>query len=205
MAIMPQARPFRLLEAAVLVVLAVVLVYQARSRSASSSPVADCVGLQASAETYFSPETNLEQLDIARIGQATKTIDVAMYSFTDKYVADALLAAARRGVAVRVYRDRQQFDDEQRKSGTHGTASTTAMFKDESNIQVRVKGSKELMHLKAYLIDGRLLRDGSANWSPSGLKRQDNNARFTSDANQVKVFRQIFEDMWGRDDNTEIQ
>jgi phosphatidylserine/phosphatidylglycerophosphate/cardiolipin synthase-like enzyme len=30
------------------------------------------------------------------------------------------------------------------------------------------------MHLKRYQIDGRLLRSGAANFSASGLKRQDN-------------------------------
>jgi hypothetical protein len=30
------------------------------------------------------------------------------------------------------------------------------------------------MHLKGYEIDGRLLRTGAANFSASGLKRQDN-------------------------------
>ena len=30
------------------------------------------------------------------------------------------------------------------------------------------------MHLKSYQIDGRLLRTGAANFSASGLKRQDN-------------------------------
>ncbi len=200
---MSKARPLRLLEASVVVVLAVVMVYQVRSRPAS--PVADCAGLQATAESYFSPSTNLEQLDVARIGQARTSIDVAMYAFTDKYIAEAMLAAARRGVAVRIYRDRQQFEDEQRKSGTHATPSTTGMFEGEANIQVRVKGSRELMHLKSYVVDSRLLRDGSANWSPTGLKRQDNNARFTTDANQVKAFRQMFEDMWLRDDNIKVQ
>jgi phosphatidylserine/phosphatidylglycerophosphate/cardiolipin synthase-like enzyme len=30
------------------------------------------------------------------------------------------------------------------------------------------------MHLNSYQIDGRLLRTGAANFSASGLKRQDN-------------------------------
>jgi hypothetical protein len=30
------------------------------------------------------------------------------------------------------------------------------------------------MHLESYQIDGRLLRTGAANFSASGLKRQDN-------------------------------
>ena len=79
------------------------------------------------------------------------------------------------------------------------------MLRAEPNVEVRVKGKGDLMHLKAYLIDGVLLRDGSANWSPGGLKRQDNNIRFTTDANQVKAFRQTFEDMWLRDANQEIE
>jgi phosphatidylserine/phosphatidylglycerophosphate/cardiolipin synthase-like enzyme len=61
------------------------------------------------------------------------------------------------------------------------------------------------MHLKAYVIDGSLLRDGSANWSPSGLKRQDNNVHFTSDPAQVEAFRRIFEQMWNRTDNERVQ
>jgi phosphatidylserine/phosphatidylglycerophosphate/cardiolipin synthase-like enzyme len=69
--------------------------------------------------------------------------------------------------------------------------------------QIRVKNSsrRDLMHLKAYVIDGALLRDGSANWSAAGLKAQDNNARFTNDPAEVQVFEKDFEEMWGREDN----
>jgi phosphatidylserine/phosphatidylglycerophosphate/cardiolipin synthase-like enzyme len=70
---------------------------------------------------------------------------------------------------------------------------------------VDIARSPELMHLKAYVIDGSLLRDGSANWSPSGLKRQDNNAHFTTDPAQVGAFRQAFEQMWSRTDNQRVQ
>jgi phosphatidylserine/phosphatidylglycerophosphate/cardiolipin synthase-like enzyme len=79
------------------------------------------------------------------------------------------------------------------------------MLRGQPGIQIRVKGSRELMHLKAYLIDGSLLREGSANWSPSGLKRQDNNAYFTTDPAQVAAFQQVFEQMWTRGDNERMQ
>lgn len=61
------------------------------------------------------------------------------------------------------------------------------------------------MHLKAYLVDGALLRDGSANWSNAGLKAQDNNAHFTNDPAQVQGFYATFEGMWSRTDNAEVQ
>lgn len=156
-------------------------------------------------ETHYSPGENLEQLDVARIEAAQRAINIAMYAFTDKYLADALAKAAQRGVQVRVYRDRSQFEDEERKNSERGRDSTTAMLAGQANVHIRVKGSRELMHLKAYSIDGKLLRDGSANWSPTGLKRQDNDARFTTDPVQVRAFDQAFEGLWSRRDNREVQ
>ena len=49
------------------------------------------------------------------------------------------------------------------------------------------------MHFKAYQIDGRLLRTGSANFSPSGLKRQDNDLVVIESHEAVEAFRRNFE------------
>ena len=43
------------------------------------------------------------------------------------------------------------------------------------NVEIRTKYTPAApMHLKSYQIDGRMLRSGAANFSASGLKRQDN-------------------------------
>ncbi len=157
-----------------------------------------------SAEDHYSPAENLEQIDLARLREAQHSLDIAMYAFTDKYLADAIVERARAGVKVRIYRDRSQYDQEQDRSNDK-RESTTEQFRNEANIQIRVKHSKELMHLKAYLVDGRILRTGSANWSPSGLKRQDNNAHFCTDPAQIKIYQGVFEDMWNRSDNEVVQ
>ena len=156
-------------------------------------------------EQHFSPAENLEQLDHERLERARHTIDIAMYAFTDRYLAEELVTIARRGVRIRIYRDRQQYEEEQRNARERNRPSTSEMLRGESNIQLRIKAAHELMHLKAYLVDGRLLRDGSANWSSSGLKRQDNNLHFTADPAQVRVFQQEFEQMWNRPDNEKAQ
>jgi len=44
------------------------------------------------------------------------------------------------------------------------------------------------MHLKSYVIDGTLLRTRSANWSPTGLKRQDNDLRYEVDPVLLRLF-----------------
>lgn len=157
------------------------------------------------AEDHFSPAEDIERIDVARLEQAKSSVDIAMYAFTDKYIADELKRLAERGVKIRIYRDQQQYEEEQKNASKHDGDSTTSMLTGLGNVQIRVKGHRELMHLKAYLVDGALLRDGSANWSPSGEKRQDNNAHFTADPAQVDAFRQNFAAIWGRVDNLIVQ
>ena len=65
---------------------------------------------------FYSPGTNLEWSELAQLETATHTVDVAMYSFTDRELAEELARLARRGVHVRVYRDRDQFAQEMQGS-----------------------------------------------------------------------------------------
>jgi phosphatidylserine/phosphatidylglycerophosphate/cardiolipin synthase-like enzyme len=48
------------------------------------------------------------------------------------------------------------------------------------------------MHLKSYQIDGRLLRTGAANFSASGLKRQDNDLIVIESAEAAASFKRKF-------------
>ena len=52
------------------------------------------------------------------------------------------------------------------------------------------------MHLKAYAIDGVLLRTGSANFSASGENAQDNDLIVIRDAGAAAKFDVHFERMW---------
>jgi phosphatidylserine/phosphatidylglycerophosphate/cardiolipin synthase-like enzyme len=55
-----------------------------------------------------------------------------------------------------------------------------------------------LMHLKAYQIDGRLLRTGSANCSASGLKHQDNDLVLIKSQAAAARFKAKFEAIFAR-------
>jgi phosphatidylserine/phosphatidylglycerophosphate/cardiolipin synthase-like enzyme len=52
------------------------------------------------------------------------------------------------------------------------------------------------MHLKAYAIDGVLLRTGSANLSPSGLKQQDNDLIILRDPEAAAKFEARFDKIY---------
>lgn len=156
--------------------------------------------LPATAQTVghlYSPGTNLEQAELAQLENATRTVDVAMYSFTDRYLAEELATLARRGVRVRVYRDREQFQQERR----WGAVNTNSILL-AAGVEVRVKGARDLMHLKIYAVDGRLLRTGSAKWSPTGLKRQDNDVLYEASSETVGAFERRFSELWNREGNT---
>ncbi len=61
---------------------------------------------------------------------------------------------------------------------------------------VRIKRGGPFMHLKAYDIDGTLLRTGSANFSTSGENAQDNDLIVIRDPAAAAKFDAHFERMW---------
>jgi phosphatidylserine/phosphatidylglycerophosphate/cardiolipin synthase-like enzyme len=160
---------------------------------------------------HFSPAEDLEQIDAAELRAAARRLrgtqtplNIAMYSFTDALIARLLVEEADAGTRVRIYRDGEQFEEEEHDH--HGRRSVTSMLQGHRNIQIRVKpfSRSDLMHLKCWS-DGLILRDGSANWSPAGLKRQDNEIRFTGDEKQVQEFNRDYERMWSRPGNIVVQ
>ena len=154
----------------------------------------------ASTPIYFSPETNLEEVDLALIEHAQRSIDVAMYTFTDRRIAQALRRAAERGVKIRVYRDREQYEEEQRRRST-----VPAILAGSPNITVKVKRSSKLMHEKSMLCDDSILRSGAGNWSVSAAHDQDNEVSVSADPAMVSAFARVFRAMWDRPDNARIQ
>ena len=162
---------------------------------------------------YFSPSENLERLELAELEAAAERarnsgtpLRIAVYSFTDHSLAQVLVAAADRGAVVELYRDGEQYEMEEQNGQRFHDGSVTSLFRGHQNIHVRVKPASrsDLMHLKSWT-DGTVLREGSANWSPAGLRRQDNNVRFTDSPDEIKAFVTDFETMWNRPGNLVIQ
>jgi hypothetical protein len=162
---------------------------------------------------HFSPAENLERLELAELEAAAERarnsgtpLRIAVYSFTDHPLAQVLVAEADRGAIVELYRDGEQYEMEEQNAQRFRDGSVTSLFRGHQNIHVRVKPASrsDLMHLKVWT-GGAVLREGSANWSPAGLKRQDNNVRFTDSPDEVKAFVADFETMWNRPGNLVIQ
>ncbi len=136
----------------------------------------------AAQEVHFSPEERLDAIDAALIDGAKRSIDFASYSLTDSAVLDALNAAERRGVVIRIALDPRE----------HHDFIKLGDLADD----VRIKRGGPFTHLKAYAIDGELLRTGSANFSASGERQQDNDLIVIRDAGAAAKFDVHFEGMW---------
>lgn len=54
------------------------------------------------------------------------------------------------------------------------------------------------MHLKSYQVDGRFLRSGAANFSASGLKRQDNDLIIVESPAAAAEFARRFDAIYAR-------
>lgn len=143
----------------------------------------------------YAPADDLEAIDVALIGQARKRIDFAAYVLTDLRIVEALDAAAARGAAIRLYRDGGQAALRLPKA----LAEAYDRLLARQNVEVRYKASPApFMHLKAYSVDGRFVREGAGNFSHSGLTRQDNSLIVLRCPAAVNAFQGAFDAMWRR-------
>jgi phosphatidylserine/phosphatidylglycerophosphate/cardiolipin synthase-like enzyme len=154
-----------------------------------------------SIDVIFSPQP-YDQSHLARIAElidgAQRSLDLALYSFSDAKISDALKRAVARGVSVRLIYDTASED---RKSPA-GTAS--ARLED---LGVDVRWVNKIMHHKFAIVDGA--RDGleeaadatvvtgSANWSYSAGTRYDENTVFIRHSPELALrFQREFNYLW---------
>ena len=145
-------------------------------------------GLAWGSEVYFSQEGGIQNQIIKHINLSRSTIDIAMYSFTDGDIAQALADAHDRGVVIRVIRDASQSSNKNDENGflrDHGIA-----LKEMSG-----KG-RGIFHHKFAIFDNQTLETGSFNWTTNGEKYNHENAIFFTESDLVQAFRKEFEKLW---------
>ena len=149
-------------------------------------------------EVHYAPRENLETVDVREIRNAKLSIDMAAYVLSDEQIIDALTSAAEREVVIRLYLDKSQFSEHGLRQGGPVEALLA-----HPNVLARVKSEGVLMHLKAYAVDGQVLRTGSGNFSRSGLTHQDNDLILVTDQAAVDAFEANFERIWARAKNVD--
>lgn len=107
--------------------------------------------------SYFSPSGEARDAMIREIDKAKREVLVALYYFTDPKMAEALVAAKKRGCEVRMVLDRTQANRKDSQAKTVGEAGIVVTFDRKHRI----------MHHKFCVIDRDTLMTGSQNWTES--------------------------------------
>ncbi len=121
-------------------------------------------------------------------GNARQRIDICVYTISDDRLRDAILEAHRRGVQVRVISDNDKF---------HDTGNDVGWLR-EQGVPVRLDDTAHHMHHKFAMFDGRVLANGSFNWTRSASAYNQENLTVTDDAHLVRCFSGQFEALWSR-------
>lgn len=170
---------------------------------AALAPPVALADMQRRVTIYYAPETNLEEIDIGILNQASPgvLVNFAAYVLSDYRVIDALRMAASRGVKVRIYLDPRE-TQQLKLSDKHPLVRLSRT----QNVVIKVKSEEEgLMHLKGYSIGDAILRTGSANDSVAGLSRQDNDLVLISERDAAQSFNHKFDVMWARPTNISFE
>ncbi len=106
-------------------------------------------------EVYFSPKGGATAAVVAALNAAKQTVFVQAYSFTSKDIAEALLAARKRGVVVHTILDKSD----------QGEHYSEADFLANSGISVLIDARHQIAHNKIMIIDGETVITGSFNFT----------------------------------------
>jgi len=120
------------------------------------------------------------------LSTARRSLDICVFSITNSNLAQAIISAKRRGVAVRMITD----DDQSEASNSD--------IKEliEADIDVRDDHSPYNMHDKFCIIDGRVLMNGSFNWTVAAAQHNRENVHICDTPGVVQAFQREFEHLW---------
>lgn len=126
----------------------------------------------------------LDERLVAAIDEAQESVDVAAYDFDLTSVADALIAAKKRGVRVRLVTDTDNVDERAVRNIK------------KAGIPVVDDGRGAIMHDKFVIIDVSTVWTGSWNLTENGTYRNNNNAVALQSVRLAENYATEFEEMF---------
>ncbi len=149
--------------------------------SSSSNPIP-----LNNAQAAFCPSLQCVSLVVSALDAAQERVDIAMYSFTNDEMGQALIRAKERGVEIRVLLEKQQ--------STSQYSELTPLT--NASIPVRVDSNPQLMHHKFAVIDSQYVITGSMNWTANGVKENNENVLVIHSQELNVEFEKEFEKLW---------
>jgi phosphatidylserine/phosphatidylglycerophosphate/cardiolipin synthase-like enzyme len=131
----------------------------------------------------FTPEDNITGDVVETIEDARSSVEFLMFSFTSDAIADALVAARRRGVRVRGVVESRN---------ARGSGAEQDKLRD-AGLDVLPDGNCFIMHHKVLIVDGQRVMTGSFNWSANAQEQNDENVIMVENGWLARRFQEEFE------------
>lgn len=149
-------------------------------------PHRDFVFKDQKLELWFLPSSDDPVARIKQvIASAKKTIRVAMFTWTHMDLAKSIVEASERGVKVEVVVDHY--------SGK-GAGAAVVKYLKKNKIPVGMSPGGNLLHHKFLYVDGKLLINGSTNWTKSAFAKNDDCFVVINTLNEQQ--RKTMEKLW---------
>jgi phosphatidylserine/phosphatidylglycerophosphate/cardiolipin synthase-like enzyme len=129
-------------------------------------------------QVHFSPRGGATEAVVDSLGRATNAILVQAYSFTSAPIAEALVAARRRGVTVQVILDHSQRTEKY----------SEADFLSHNEIPTLIDSQHAIAHNKIMIIDGYAVLTGSFNFTKAAEEKNAENLLVISDPTLAKTY-----------------
>ena len=137
----------------------------------------------------FSPQDNIIENDlIPLILNAKHYIFIPIFFFTSQDIADALIAAHKKGVQIKVIND---------ATNSHTKYTVHKKLRD-AGIKVKTENYAGKMHMKAMIIDDSISVLGSMNFTKSANFKNDENVLIIYDKDITKFLKQTFLYLWNK-------
>ena len=148
------------------------------SKSQNSAP--------KSSKVYFTPGEDARNAIASEIDTARNSIKVCVFTISDNILANALVAAHKRGVNVQIITDNDKSEDK------------GSDIEDMANAGLNIKEDRTAnhMHHKYAIIDGDTLITGSYNWTRSAYKYNHENVVISYEKNLIHQFEKEFAELW---------
>ena len=135
---------------------------------------------------YFTPPSDVASAVIEVIDQSTKEVLVQAYGFTHNGIAQALVRANTRGVAVKVLLDAK----------TDSTNRYVTDLLQAQQIPLRLDASHAIAHNKVIVVDGELVITGSFNFTNSAQTRNAENLLVLKSAGLADSYKANWQMHW---------
>jgi len=128
-------------------------------------------------QVYFSPRGGCTEAVIAELAKAKQSVYVFAYSFTSEPIANALIAADKRGVETWAIIDRSQRAERSSVDEIH-----------EGGVVTKIDAKHAIFHDKVMVIDEKVVVTGSFNFTKAAEERNAENLLIIHDAILAKRY-----------------